>query len=111
MNGESKTNQLLHILISVMGRIAIPESQVRKMVLSRTDASKYVVAYNLCDGTRSQAETARIAKIDKGNFGRAASRWLQDGIVFPLVIEGATRLLHIYALSATSVSRSKEKTI
>ncbi len=109
MKGEPITNQLLRILISIMGRQTIPEAKVRKLVFSRNDASKYIAAYNLCDGTRSQAEIARVAKLDKGNFGRAASRWLQHGILFPLEIEGATRLMHVYPLSTTSELTDKEK--
>jgi hypothetical protein len=74
---------LLRVLVSVASRVAFPEERLRGLVGGRGKAAaKWVTAYNLCDGARSQGEIARRARLDPGDLSRAISRWLDLGIVF-----------------------------
>jgi len=86
---------LLQIAIQVIGRIAIPHENVRTIVGTN---SKYIKAFNLCDGTLTQSEIARKAKIKRPNLSRAMNRWVTNGILF-LVGKGVdARFIHIYPI-------------
>jgi hypothetical protein len=52
-----------------------PVAMLREIVGS----GRYVDAYNLCDGTRTQAEVDKVAKVDQSPFSRTSSRWIQGG--------------------------------
>src|SRR6266545_4901508 len=54
-------DELLRILVQLNGRQAFPAEMLRGIVGS----GKCVVAYNLCDGSRTQAEVVKEAKVDQ----------------------------------------------
>jgi hypothetical protein len=89
---------LLHILIHVSGRAAFPEEKVRGIVMPPGASAKQITAYNLCDGSRTQAQVARAAKINQGNFSRTMARWLAEGVLFRVGYGREARLLHLYPL-------------
>ena len=43
---------------------------------------KQLRAFNLADGSRSQNDIARQAKVDQGNFSRTTARWVENGVAF-----------------------------
>jgi hypothetical protein len=64
----------------------------------RAQVKKQLRAFNMCDGAKGQAEIAKALKIDRGNFSRTVSRWIDEGIVFRLGEGRDAKLLHVYAL-------------
>lgn len=98
----AETDELLRILIQLTARQALPEATVRRAVGT---AARQVQAYNLCNGSRSQAEVAKAAKLDQGNFSRTVTRWANEGVVFKLGTGREARLLHAYPL--TKARRAK----
>jgi len=93
----SETDELLRVLIGVMGRVAFPPKALRDVVRGPGRAAdKYVKAYNLCDGTRSMREVGRMSELDSSNMIKAISRWVEAGVVFRLGSEG--RPVHLYRL-------------
>jgi DNA-binding MarR family transcriptional regulator len=96
---SATTDQLLTILVQLTARSLYPEERVREVV---TGAARQVAAYNLCDGTLTQAQVAKQAGLDRGNFSRTVSRWIQAGIVFRVGDARDARLLHLYPLSAAA---------
>jgi hypothetical protein len=92
---SDETNDLLRILIELTARKTHSDRKVRELV------GNNMVAYNLCDGMRTQADVVRELKLNQGNFSRAATRWMAAGILFR--IGGPKgKLLHAYPLSKTA---------
>lgn len=98
----STTDELLRVLISLTGRVAVPEPRLRTLVVGRNARSgeKYLAAYNLCDGSRGVREIARISGLDHGNLSRAIIRWVEQGVMFKLGSDA--RPVHLYRLSLTA---------
>jgi hypothetical protein len=85
--------QLIECLIQVVGRAAVPESKVFEIVGT---GMKQRRAFNLADGSRSQNDIARQAKVDQGNLSRTAARWVENGVAFWIGEGKDARLMHIY---------------
>lgn len=96
-NGEVRN--LLRVLVHLTARAALPEEYVVSVVGGKASSKKHIRAYNLCDGTRSQGEIARLLKLDQGNFSRAVARWANAGVVFRIGSGREAKLLHAYPLS------------
>ena len=103
MTNESRIEQLLCCFIQIVGRAALPEERVGEVVGS---APKQIKAFNLCDGTRTQIETAKQCKLDQGNFSRTVSRWIQSGVAFSLGDGKEARVLHIYPIPVSGNAKS-----
>jgi len=99
MANEPESSQLTRILVQLVGRSVFPEDKLRKVILRTATSAKYLIAYNLCDGTRTRIEVAKAAKLDKDNFNKRATRWIQEGILFELGQGNTRRLLHLYPLA------------
>ena len=104
-NGEKNsgptTDELLRILIAMAGRVAMPPDRVRSIV-SPSGSQKYLDAYNLCDGTVSLADVARLTGLNKANLNRSLSRWVEAGIVYKIGDDRIPKLIHIYPLPASA---------
>lgn len=98
------TEELLRILIQLSGRQVFPEETLRGIVGS----GKAVEAYNLCDGSRTQAQVVKDAKLDQGQFSRTSSRWVQQGVLFKLGSGKDVKLLHLYELSPQRPTKKKD---
>jgi hypothetical protein len=95
---SENTEALLRAVLSVTGRQAFPPDRLVEIVLFKGAGGKQLQAFNMCDGTKGQAEIAKALKIDSGNFSRTVSRWIDAGIVFRLGEGRDAKLLHVYAL-------------
>lgn len=99
---------LLKAIFSMVARQAIPPQRVAKIVMAKGAGAKHRAAYNLCDGTRTQADIVKALKLQQGNFSRLVSRWIEAGIVIRLGEGRETMLLHVYPLhGATETSELK----
>lgn len=95
---ESRTEDLLQILIQLMGRTTFPTDELRQLIAPTGASKKQLAAYNLCDGSRTQAQVAKEAGLDQGNFSRTVTRWQTLGILFRLGSGRDSSLLHLYPL-------------
>ena len=91
------TDDLLKVLIQVSGRVAIEPKELRELVAPGARGEKQEQAYNLCDGTRPQADIAKALGLDSGNFSRTLKRWEQLGVLFRLGPDQTP--LHLYPLT------------
>jgi hypothetical protein len=101
----ARIEQLLAILIRLNARSAFPEEVVRRLVATSPSQLK---AYNLCDGTRAQAEVAKAAGLDQGNFSRTVTRWIEAGVLFKVGDGREARLLHLYPVTSEPQRRAPE---
>lgn len=94
---------LLRIQVSLLGRIAFNETALTQLVCRGRDLDKQRIAYNLCDGTRTQGEVAKAAKYDPGNFSRTVNRWLELGVLYRIPDGADSRLQHLYPLPSAGI--------
>ncbi len=99
---DGRMRDLMLVLIQIVGRAAMPEAKVIEIL---GDGAKQRRAFNLADGTQTQQDIARKARIDTGNFSRTASRWIENGIAFWIGEGNDKRLVHIYAVPDTRARR------
>jgi len=84
----------LKAMLAMLARQSFPPKELAELV----GRDKQIQAYNLCDGTRTQAEVATAAGLDSGNFSRTASRWADLGILVRITEGKETRPVHLYPL-------------
>ena len=66
---------------------------------------KQLRAYNLCDGSRTQADIAKELGLDPGNFSKTLTRWIDEGIVIRIGEKRESRPLHVYPLPAALLKK------
>jgi len=106
--GRVQEVDLLKCLAQVIGRAALPEDKLRKILGTGEDQIR---AYNLCDGSLSQRQIAGKCRLDEGNFSRTLARWIASGIVFRLGKARAETFLHIYPLWGGATKTDTNKTL
>lgn len=89
---------LLRAILSTIARQTFSPNELRAIVSPAGTATKQLAAYNLCDGTRSQAEIAKKLSLDTGNFSKTISRWVEQGVAFKLGSGTEQRILHLYPI-------------
>lgn len=97
---------LLRCAIQVMGRLAVPAERVSEVV---GPGAKQLKAYNLCDGSKSQSQVAKAAGLDRGNFNRTATRWIESGVLFKIGDGNEAKLLHVYPVVKPAHARPGRK--
>lgn len=66
-------------------------------------------AFNLCDGSRTQAEIAKELGLDPGNFSKSVSRWVDEGIVIRVGEKREARPVHVYPLPEALIKKEDKK--
>jgi hypothetical protein len=99
------SEDLLRCLVQVVARAAIPRDQVVQIVGT---GGKQAKAFNLCDGTRSQAEVAKKTGLHQASLSRTFARWVENGVAFWVGDGNEARLLHVYPVPGQP-SRSGRK--
>jgi len=95
---------LLRCILHVMGRSVIPPDEIRAAV---GKGKNRVKAFNLFDGNNTLQEVARKTRIDQGNLSRAATSWVENGIVFWVGEGNDSRLLHVYPIPEKAPRRAR----
>ena len=106
METNEKIATLLECLIHVIGRMAIPMKQVSDVVGT---SPKYLKAFNLCDGSKTQQEIAKKLKLDPGNLSKACARWVENGVAFSMGEGKDARLIHIYPIPSSPKKNGSKK--
>jgi DNA-binding MarR family transcriptional regulator len=100
---EANSLGILRAIWAVSTRQTIPSEALREIV---GRGVKQVGAYNMCDGEKTQAEIRKALNLDKSNFRRTVSRWVDEGIVARLE-DG--KLLHVYPVAKAVESKKDNK--
>ena len=70
---------------------------------------KQLRAFNLCDGSRTQAEIGKELGLDSGNFSKTINRWIDEGIVIRVGEKREARPLHVYPLPEGLLKKGTKK--
>ena len=70
------------IMISLLGRMAFDEEEVKEIVtFKKRNPEKYVEGYNACDGHHSVSDLARIIGVAIGTLSPILTEWEDVGII------------------------------
>ena len=104
------TNEEIYLraILATVARQTFPLETLQKLVAPSKGGEKQLVAYNLCDGTRTAAEIARELNLDKGNLSRTLGRWIDLGILIRVGEGKETKPVHVYPLPSDLVKGNKQ---
>jgi hypothetical protein len=97
---------LLRAIFATVVRGTFAPETVHRIVAPKKNSEKNVAVYNHCDGNTPQADIAKRAKLDQGNFSRLLTRWIEAGII--VRVGEDEHPLHVYPLSKDSLKEKKE---
>lgn len=95
----------LRAILATVARQTFPPEVLLELITAGAAGRKQVDAYNLCDGSNLQAEIARKLALDRSNFSKTLSRWVDAGIVIRIVSGRESRPLHVYPLPESYVKK------
>lgn len=99
---------LLRAILATVARQTFSPTQILE-VMGQKAGEKQYRAFNLCDGTRTQAEIAKELGLDSANFSKTINRWIDGGIVIRVGEQHQVRPLHVYPLPETSIQQAVKK--
>lgn len=88
---------LLRAILATVARQTFPPARIVE-IMGPNAGEKQRRAFNLCDGSRSQADIAKELGLDQGNFSKSLARWIDEGIVIRVGEKRESRPLHVYPL-------------
>lgn len=95
----------LRAIMSIVARQTFPPEELAQLV----GKDKQLIAYNLCDGSRTQTDVAKELALDGGNFSKTLSRWVELGIIIKVTEGKEQRPIHLYPLPASKTDKGKGK--
>lgn len=102
-------DQYLRAILATVARQTFQPKSIYELVAIGADKPKQLKAYNLCDGSRSQAEIAKVAGLDQGSLSRTLSRWIDAGIVIRVGLGRDIRPLHVYPLPESMCKKASAR--
>lgn len=98
----------LRAILAILARQAIAPARLAE-IIGTTAGEKQHRAFNLCDGTRTQAEVARELGLDPSNFSKTLARWVNEGIVVRIGDNRDARPMHVYPLPETLMKKAAKQ--
>lgn len=95
----------LKAMLAMLARQTFPPEKLSALV----GKGKQLEAYNLCDGTRTQAEVAKALSLDRGNFSKTVARWAELGVLIRVSEGKETRPVHLYPVATPKLKEAAEK--
>lgn len=97
-NGQNLEDIML-MQARLLGRIAFPPNVLAAIVAPGSRKNdKTTKAYNLCDGTRTQAQVTKETGVDSGNLSRSVNKWIASGVLFRIGGGKDAKLMHLYPI-------------
>lgn len=87
----------LRAILATVARQTFSPAKILEIMGSNAGEKQYR-AFNLCDGSRTQAEIAKELGLDPSNFSKSLNRWIDEGIVIRIGEKRDSRPLHVYPL-------------
>lgn len=94
----------LRAMMSLIARQTFSTERLAQIVSPTTNA-KLILAFNLCDGSRTQADIVGELKLDRGNFSKTVKKWEEEGAIVRTESENGTALVHVFPLPETLIKK------
>ena len=101
-------NTLLRAILATVARQTFSPAKILE-IMGPNAGEKQRSAFNLCDGSRTQADIAKELGLDPGNFSKTLNRWIDEGIVIRVGEKRDTRPLHVYPLPEALMKKEAKK--
>lgn len=86
----------LRAMMSLIARQTFPPERLAEIVSPVANSRTYET-FNLCDGSRTQAQIASALGVSSGNLSTTIKRWTEEGVVIKVVADdGKERPVHVY---------------
>ncbi|WP_417492334.1 MarR family transcriptional regulator [Maricaulis sp.] len=95
---------LLRGILATIARQTFTPDTLYALVVPNSNAKTNAIAFNLCDGSRTQSEIATAAGVDKGNLSKRIQRWVDAGIIIKIPHEKSWLPLHLYPIPETMIA-------
>jgi DNA-binding Lrp family transcriptional regulator len=96
----------LRAILATVARHAFPVEEIVRIVGA---GEKQLRAFNMCDGTRTQAQIAKELGLDQGNFSKTLGRWIDEGVVIRVPVQNETRPVHVYPLPDSKLKKATKQ--
>src|SRR4051812_15486317 len=87
----------LRAILATVARQTFPPDKILE-IMGPNSGEKQFRAYNMCDGTKTQAEIAKELGLDSGNFSKGLGRGVPAGLVIRVGEGKNDRPVHVYPL-------------
>jgi predicted transcriptional regulator len=104
----STQNSYLQAILATVARQTFPPEKILE-IMGPNAGEKQLLAFNMCDGTKAQAEIAKALGLDKGNFSKTLSRWIDAGIAIRIGEKNESRPLHVYPLPESLIKKGAKQ--
>lgn len=98
----------LRAILATVARQTFSPTRILE-ILGPAAGEKQHRAFNLCDGSRTQADIAKELGLDSGNFSKTLNRWIDEGIVIRVGEKREARPLHVYPLPEALIKKGSKK--
>jgi len=98
----------LRAILATVARQTFSPARILE-ILGPAAGEKQRRAFNLCDGSKTQAEIAKELGLDPSNFSKTVNRWIDEGIVIRVGEKREARLLHVYPLPEALIKEGNKK--
>jgi len=101
---------LLRGILSTVARQTFSPESLLAIVVPNSAAKANAVAFNLCDGSRTQSEVAVEAGLDRANFSKRLQKWVDAGVIIRVPNGKSLVPLHIYPIPEAMVTATSGAT-
>jgi len=101
-------DSFLRAILATVARQTFPPARIVE-ILGPGATEKQLRAFNLCDGSKTQAEIGKELGLDSGNFSKTINRWIDEGIVIRVGEKRESRPLHVYPLPEALLKKGGKK--
>ncbi|MGE4527249.1 MAG: MarR family transcriptional regulator [Rhodospirillaceae bacterium] len=98
----------LRAILATIARQTFSPNKILE-ILGSSAGEKQYRAFNLCDGSRTQADIVKELSLDSSNFSKTLNRWIDEGIVIRIGEKRDARPLHVYPLPETLIRKGGTK--
>lgn len=103
----SSQDAYLRAILATVARQTFSPEKIMEIMGSQA-GEKHHRAFNLCDGSRTQAEIIKVTGLDSGNFSKTLGRWIEAGIVIRVGEKNDSRPLHVYPLPESVIKKGSK---
>lgn len=96
----------LRAILATVARQTFSPARILEIINA---GEKHQRAFNLCDGSKSQADIVKELGLDHSNFSKTVARWVDEGIVIRVGKNREARPLHVYPLPEALIKRDSKK--
>jgi DNA-binding MarR family transcriptional regulator len=98
----------LRAILATVARQTFPVEKILEIMGPKAGEKQYR-AFNMCDGTNTQAQITKELGLDPSNFSKTLGRWVDEGIVIRVTEQNEARPVHVYPLPESKMKEAAKQ--